>query len=83
MTWTETNNAIEADFIFEDFKQAFAFMTECAMYAEQANHHPTWENTWNKVHVRLQTHDAGNIVTEKDRELARKMDHAYEKYMKI
>ena len=81
MHWEENNNALEAEFVFRNFKEAFAFMTECAMYIEQANHHPTWENTWNKVKIRLQTHDAGNLVTEKDRALARKMDHVYEKYM--
>jgi len=75
--WKEEDNMLEAEFTFKDFKQAFAFMTHVAMHVEQANHHPTWENTWNTVKIKLQTHDAGNTVTEKDRKLAAKIDATY------
>lgn len=78
--WKEREDALHAEFKFHDFKQAFAFMTHVAMYVEQANHHPTWENTWNTVKIKLQTHDAGNKVTDKDRDLAEKIDEVYTRY---
>jgi 4a-hydroxytetrahydrobiopterin dehydratase len=65
--------AITRDFIFEDFKQAFAFMTLCAHYAEEINHHPDWSNTWNRVSVRLSTHSE-NALTLLDLQLAKAMD---------
>lgn len=68
--WKEENNSLYATFIFGNFSEAFAFMTRVAMIAEKMDHHPTWTNTWNKVEIRLSTHDAGNIVTDKDREMA-------------
>ena len=49
-------------------------MTRVALLAEQMNHHPTWTNTWNRVDIELTTHDAGNRVTTKDRELAAAID---------
>lgn len=57
-------------FTFNDFNEAFGFMTRVAMIAEVHNHHPWWSNVWNKVDIKLSTHDAGDIVTEKDHELA-------------
>ncbi|MDP4711540.1 MAG: 4a-hydroxytetrahydrobiopterin dehydratase [Saprospiraceae bacterium] len=78
--WKETNESLERSFVFKDFKAAFAFMTEVAFYAEQHNHHPDWSNVYNRVHVRLSTHDAGNVVTEKDRHLAAAIDRVFEKY---
>lgn len=68
--WTEHEGALERSFRFKDFGQAFAFMTRVAMLAEQHRHHPTWTNTYAQVHIRLTTHDAGNVVTEKDRRMA-------------
>jgi len=68
--WTEENNMLNAEFKFKDFKQAWAFMTEVAFYAEEQNHHPNWSNVYNSVSISLTTHDAGNLVTEKDRKLA-------------
>lgn len=76
----EENNKLRAEFQFKDFKQAFAFMTEVALYAEQQNHHPNWVNLWNKVMIELCTHDAGNIVTDKDRKLANSIMEVYAKY---
>ncbi len=61
-------------FIFKDFCEAFAFMTRVAFLAEKMNHHPEWRNVYNKVEIELITHDAGNSITEKDRELAAAID---------
>ena len=72
--WTEENNSLKKTFQFKDFTQAFGFMTQVAIIAEKMNHHPTWANTWNKVSFELSTHDAGDIVTEKDRTLAKAID---------
>ena len=80
MAWKEENNALHASYKFNDFKQAFAFMTQVAMHVEQANHHPTWSNTYNSVDITLQTHDAGNVVTDKDRQLAEKIDSVYQSF---
>jgi 4a-hydroxytetrahydrobiopterin dehydratase len=73
MNWEEKNNSLYRKFEFKDFSEAFAFMTRVAMIAEKMNHHPKWTNVWNTVEVWLSTHDAGDIVTEKDRKLAEKI----------
>ncbi len=72
--WLEQNNQLYRKFEFKDFSEAFAFMTRVAMLAEKHNHHPYWTNAWNKVEIYLSTHDAGNIVTERDRKLAAAID---------
>lgn len=72
--WQESDNKLHKTFSFADFSEAFAFMTRVALEAEKMNHHPWWSNVWNRVDIYLQTHDAGNTVTEKDRELARRID---------
>jgi len=72
--WTEKNNQLVRSFEFKDFVEAFSFMTRVAFAAEKMNHHPEWSNVYNKVEVRLSTHDAGNIVTDKDRKLAAEID---------
>lgn len=72
--WKEENNKLYKKFVFSDFNQAFGFMTSVALLAEKADHHPTWTNTWNTVEIWLNTHDAGNIVTQKDVDLAAKID---------
>jgi 4a-hydroxytetrahydrobiopterin dehydratase len=72
--WTEENNTIYKKFEFKDFSEAFAFMTRVAIAAEKMGHHPTWKNTYNKVEIWLNTHDAGDIVTDKDRKLAAIID---------
>jgi 4a-hydroxytetrahydrobiopterin dehydratase len=64
---------ITREFVFKNFKEAFAFMTLCAQYAEEVNHHPDWQNSWNKVVVRLSTHSAKGL-TELDIQMARTMD---------
>ncbi|MCE2705202.1 MAG: 4a-hydroxytetrahydrobiopterin dehydratase [Terrimonas sp.] len=72
--WTETNNQLYQKFVFSDFKEAFGFMTRVALVAEKMDHHPTWTNVWNTVEIWLSTHDAGNIITEKDKQLASAID---------
>lgn len=72
--WIEENNALCRKFQFADFSEAFAFMTRVALLAEKADHHPYWINVYNRVEIRLSTHDAGNIITEKDRALAQQID---------
>jgi len=64
---------ITREFVFKNFKQAFAFMTLCAQYAEEIDHHPDWENSWNKVIVHLSTHSA-KALTELDIQMAKAMD---------
>ena len=68
--WRETGEGLEAEFEFKDFGEAFAFMTKVASIAEEQQHHPEWSNVYNRVSIRLRTHDANNSVTEKDRRLA-------------
>ena len=65
--------SITQTFTFADFKQAFEFMTHCAQYAEEIDHHPDWSNSWNKVMVELSTHSAGGL-TAFDVQLAKAMD---------
>jgi 4a-hydroxytetrahydrobiopterin dehydratase len=72
--WTEENNRLYKKYKFKDFNTAFSFMTSVALLAEKADHHPTWTNTWNTVEIWLSTHDAGNVVTQKDRDLAAQID---------
>lgn len=72
--WTEKDNKLTKTFEFKDFTEAFGFMTKVAIEAEKMNHHPNWSNVWNKVSFELTTHDAGNMVTEKDRKLAEIID---------
>jgi 4a-hydroxytetrahydrobiopterin dehydratase len=76
--WTEAKNTLHRKFEFKDFSEAFAFMTRVALEAEKMNHHPVWTNVYNKVEVWLSTHDAGDIVTEKDWKLAKKIDKLLE-----
>ena len=75
--WKEENNQLVADFEFEDFVQAFGFMSKVALVAEKMNHHPEWNNVYNKVEIKLSTHDAGSVVTAADRELAAKIKEIY------
>ena len=72
--WTEKDNSLYRSFRFKDFSEAFAFMTRVAIEAEKMNHHPRWTNVWNMVEIWLSTHDAGNVVTEKDRKLSAAID---------
>jgi 4a-hydroxytetrahydrobiopterin dehydratase len=78
--WKEENNQLKATFKFDNFIQAFAFMTEVAFHAEQQAHHPEWKNVYNTVEIALSTHDAGNVVTDKDHKLAKSIDAVYQKF---
>lgn len=72
--WVEENNRLKKTFTFKDFRQAFGFMTKVALVAEKMDHHPFWTNAYNVVNIELSTHDAGDIVTDKDRKLAKAID---------
>jgi 4a-hydroxytetrahydrobiopterin dehydratase len=72
--WKEEENQLKRTFTFKDFSEAFAFMTRVAFLAEAQQHHPNWSNVYNRVDIVLTTHDAGNLVTEKDRKLSRSID---------
>ncbi|HXB43872.1 MAG TPA: 4a-hydroxytetrahydrobiopterin dehydratase [Puia sp.] len=72
--WHEQNNTLHKKFEFKNFSEAFAFMTRVALEAEKMDHHPLWTNEYNKVEFWLSTHDAGDVVTEKDKKLASKID---------
>lgn len=74
MSWKEENNTLRRSFKFENFIEAWSFMTKVAMVAEKMNHHPEWSNIYNTVNISLTTHDKGNTITTKDRELAKKID---------
>ena len=72
--WKEENNRLKRSFQFKDFTEAFAFMTKVALVAEKMNHHPFWTNVYNQVNIELSTHDAGDVVTDRDRKLAAAID---------
>ena len=74
--WETRDGALERRFELRKFAEAFAFMTEVAFAAERRNHHPDWSNVYNRVTIRLSTHDAGGI-TEKDHELAKEINEIY------
>lgn len=71
--WSFEENAIRKTYEFRDFSGAFSFMMRVAMEAEKMDHHPDWQNVWNRVEIRLSTHSAGG-VTDKDFELAERID---------
>ncbi|MFT4525358.1 MAG: 4a-hydroxytetrahydrobiopterin dehydratase [Granulosicoccus sp.] len=75
--WEEKDNKLVAKFDFKDFVEAFSFMTKVALVAEKMNHHPEWTNVYNSVEIKLSTHDAGNIVTESDHQLATQIERLY------
>ena len=72
--WDEVDNKLYRKFQFRNFSEAFAFMTRVAIEAEKMDHHPLWTNVWNIVEIWLSTHDAGDVVTDKDHKLAKKID---------
>lgn len=69
----DARDAITRNFTFDDFSQAFAFMTQVALLAEKADHHPEWSNVWNRVDILLTTHDAGGL-SGRDIDMARAID---------
>ena len=70
MNWNEADGALRAELSFADFAEAFAFMTRVGLIAQEQQHHPDMAISWNKVTITITTHDAGNTLTDKDRQLA-------------
>lgn len=75
MSWTKQDNKLTKEFRFKNFEEAFAFMQKVALIAEKLNHHPNWYNSYNFLRIELSTHDKGNIITEKDYQLAKEIDN--------
>ena len=73
-TWEEEGGALRKDFRFGDFAEALAFVNRVGALAEEAGHHPDIDIRWSVVTLRLSTHSEGNVVTERDRELADRID---------
>jgi len=71
--WSVANGKLHREYVFDNFVQAFGFMTQVALVAERADHHPEWFNVYRKVTVDLSTHEAGGI-TKRDFDLARNME---------
>jgi 4a-hydroxytetrahydrobiopterin dehydratase len=78
--WQDKNDSLYKKFEFKDFKEAFGFMQRVAEAAEKANHHPKWQNEWNRVEIWLTSHEAGHQVTDKDRQLADIIDQIYKEH---
>ena len=76
--WSVKDEKLHRDFEFESFNQAFGFMTRAAMEIEKMNHHPEWFNVYNKLQVKLSTHDAGGL-TKLDFDLAEKIEDIVKK----
>ncbi|KAG5484715.1 hypothetical protein LSCM1_06533 [Leishmania martiniquensis] len=70
-------NAIECDYVFPNFVEAMRYMSAVAPMCEEMQHHPSWSNVYNRIHVQLTTHDAGDKVTQRDVDLAKTMNEAY------
>ena len=62
-SWAIDNKTIKREFIFDNFIDAFGFISKVALLSEKMNHHPDWQNTYNKVKINLTTHDKGGITT--------------------
>jgi 4a-hydroxytetrahydrobiopterin dehydratase len=75
--YDEARDAISRSFTFDDFPEAFAFMTQVALMAEKADHHPEWSNVYNRVDILLTTHDAGGL-SGRDIDLATLIDAVVE-----
>jgi 4a-hydroxytetrahydrobiopterin dehydratase len=73
--WASDNDALVKTFVFEDFTKAIAFIVQISFIAEKLVHHPEIYNVYNKVTIRLTTHDDGNTVTDKDIQLAKQIDN--------
>lgn len=71
--WREDDRGLHCSFAFADFAEAWAFMSQVAVLAEEQDHHPDWANSWNRVDITLISHDKG-CVTDRDRRLAAAID---------
>lgn len=74
----EQDDKLQAEFEFSDFSEAFGFMARVALLAEQKQHHPEWSNVYNQVKIALCTHDAGSVITQKDRDMAKAIEGFYQ-----
>jgi 4a-hydroxytetrahydrobiopterin dehydratase len=72
--WIENDGRLRREFMFATFSEAFAFITRVALLAEQRSHHPEWSNVYGSVVIELTTHEAGNLVTDNDRDMAVAID---------
>ncbi len=72
--WSYEDNAIHRQYTFENFREAISFIVRLSFHAEALNHHPELSNVYNKVTIKLTTHDADNQVTEKDLQLATEIE---------
>ena len=72
-SWKIDNKTIKKEFKFDNFIDAFGFMSKVALLSEKMDHHPDWQNTYNKVKINLTTHDEGGITTN-DIKLAESID---------
>ncbi len=79
--WIEKNNKLTRSFTFSDFSSAIGFVVEAAILSESVQHHPRIINEFNRVEIELCTHDAGDVVTEKDHLLASEIDRIYLPFM--
>ena len=71
--WQRVDNTLQRTFLFDDFVEAFGFMSRVALLAEQRNHHPEWSNVYNRVSITLTTHDTGGL-SDLDVDMARSID---------
>ena len=78
--WSEKKDWLYRIYKFEDFVHAMMWMVQVSYEVDKLDHHPEWTNTYNKVAVRLVTHDQWDIVTEKDRTVAEIMDDIYSRF---
>ncbi len=78
--WLVKGKFLYRELLFKDFVEAFSFITAVALMAEKSAHHPNWKNTYNKVTIELNTHDADGITT-KDFDLAKEIDKLFKKHI--
>ncbi len=78
--WTGDEKRIAKKYKFKSFNDAMRFMAAAAPFCDETNHHPEWKNIYDQIWVELATHDAGNIVTDKDLKLAAHLDGVFSKY---
>lgn len=81
--WQEIDNTLVKTFVFADFMEAISFMHSVAPMIEKQQHHPEWKNVYNRIEIVLRTHDAGNVVTEKDHALAALIDEQYRVFLDV
>ncbi len=82
-TWVLSENKLTKTFEFVSFESAIDFMVRARVEIDKMNHHPEWTNVYNRVMVSLCTHDAGNVVTQKDYDLAELLDRLFESIPKL